>query len=483
MNKEILNILVVEDDEDDLFLLTSILKDSGFWKCEIDWAANFKEGIAKVKEKNYHVCFVDHYLGAQTGIDFIQQSRFFPIYLPMILLTGLDNIILDKEAIEAGAADYIPKANLSLPILERSIRHTLERNKQRVDIEMQRVKYQRLFEHSLEAIFLADEDFILTECNAIFWKILKMESLDNLNLRTLFKKLSDFDLVKKDIQENGNSHQHKITFLDANQEEMIVNLSVWHIRDNVDEKAYYQGVVHDITELQNAQRLLMATEKFHLTGRMARIIGHEVRNPLTNIILATEELKECDGTTKMARTEMFEMVQRNVGRINGLIDDLLNSTKMLDISRVNIDCLSLINEVIFDCQDRIQLRKIELEKEGFEKTKNVFVDPEKLKIALVNIIINATEAMQNTESPKLIVRFLPGQHYDVLQIEDNGCGMSKETQEKIYEPFYTARRGGLGLGMTNVKNILVQHNAILNVESEEGKGSIFSIKLPVNSSH
>jgi PAS domain S-box-containing protein len=479
MHAEKLNILVVEDDEDDLFLLTTILNDSSFWEFNVEWAASFEKGIEKINETKFDVCFVDHYLGSKTGIEFIQTFKNVSNNPPLILLTGLDNIVLDNEAIEAGAADYIPKANLSLPMLERCIRHSLERNKQKANIETQRAKYQRLFEHSLEAIFLADEKFLLTECNAVFWKLLKLDCTDDLNFESLFQNKDDFDQVREDLQMDGTSHRFKVTFIDSKKGEMIVNLSVWHILDNDDEKAYYQGVIHDITELQNAQQKLVETEKFHLTGRMARIIGHEVRNPLTNIVLATEELSDCKDLDDTGRKEMYEMVERNVGRINSLIDDLLNSTKMLDISREVVDCASLIEGVLCDCQDRLSLRKIELVKEGFDGSKNVFVDPEKLKIALVNIIINATEAMQNTEKPKLILRFEPGKEFDEIHIEDNGCGMSKETKSKIFEPFYTARRGGLGLGMTNVKNILVQHNAILKVDSEEGKGSIFYIKLPI----
>lgn len=474
-----LRILIVEDDEDDLFLLTSYFKDFTLWKIEYEWASNFSEGIKKFEEGKFDLCFVDHYLGAQTGIDFIVKcanSQFNP---PMILLTGLDNISIDNEAIESGAADYIPKSDLSLSILERSIRHALERYKQKKFIENQRAKYQRLFEHSLEAIFLADANFVLTECNDVFWKILKMDCLDDLCFATLFQDPNEFELIKKDIIQTGNSHRFKVVLLDANNAEMIVNLCVWRVQESNDEKSVYQGVIHDVTELQEAQSLLMESEKFHLTGRMARIIGHEVRNPLTNIILATEELKEIIRSENEETDEMFDMVKRNAGRITSLIDDLLSSTKMLEINLQKIDAQEIVNEVIDECRDRLMLKKVELQIDGFQQSKIITVDIEKFKIVLVNIIINATEAMHQIENPKLTINFLPGQHFDEIHIRDNGIGMSKETKTKIFEPFFTARNGGLGLGMTNVKNILVQHNALLQVESEEGKGTVFYIKLPL----
>lgn len=478
--KRKLHILVVEDDEDDLFLLSSLLNDSVFWDFTIDWAPNFQQGKEKMNAFQYDVCFVDHYLGNQTGIEFIQSFNETKMCAPMILLTGIDNIELDSLAIESGAADYIPKSDMEQIILDRSIRHALERHKQLKQVLKEKAKYQRLFEHSLEAIFLADENFNVTQGNSVFWQMLKKESAVDLHLSNLFLDAAIFDRIATELKKEGRRHYFKKLIRDNENNEIVVNLSIWPIfEDGTAGSRTYQGVIHDITELQNAQQRLMETEKFHLTGRMARIIGHEVRNPLTNIVLATEELRATCESPRDDNMDLFTMVSRNVNRINTLIDDLLNSTKMLEINRENVGGNDLVQAALKQCKDRLHLRQIALFESGLEQNTPVHVDIEKFKIVLVNIIINATEALSAVDKPWLKIHFETQNEFHEIQIQDNGCGMSKETIEKIFEPFYTGRRGGLGLGMTNVKNILGQHNAILKVESKEGVGSTFTIKLPI----
>ena len=472
-----INVLVVEDDEDDLFLLESYLEELEHWDVEVTWAKNYKVGIDKLLSDSFDICFVDHYLGANTGVDFIQDELIQDLHLPFIVLTGLDNLDIDNLAIQSGASDYIPKSNLSVANLNRSIRHSLLQHAQKTELQKQQNRYQNLFEHSLEAVFIADASFNIMEVNETFRNLLISQPTGQLNFRDLFADDADFEAALVELNTKNRFQRSKVKLVNDIGNKMTVNITFWPFSTNAVGPEQYQGVIHDVTELELAQQKLIETEKFQLTGRMARIIGHEVRNPLTNIILASDELVEDLQPLTEDQVELFGMLKRNSTRISKLIDDLLNSTKLLQLNKQNVCIEKLIIGAIGRCKDRIQLKKIELSQIGLERETHITVDEEKFKIALVNLIINATEATVGVESPKLTVKLEKYSNILVINISDNGCGMSKDVQAKIFDPFFTNRSGGLGLGMTNVKNILLQHDALLTVESTEGVGTLFKIKI------
>ena len=104
-------------------------------------------------------------------------------------------------------------------------------------------------------------------------------------------------------------------------------------------------------------------------------------------------------------------------------------------------------------------------------------DPEKLKIAFVNIMINAIEAMSETENPKLVVHLGVKNGTPILKIEDNGKGMDEETQQQLFEPFFSKRKDGLGLGMTATHNIISMHKGKIKLKSTQGVGTQFEVIL------
>ncbi|MEJ7674565.1 MAG: histidine kinase dimerization/phospho-acceptor domain-containing protein [Chitinophagaceae bacterium] len=134
-------------------------------------------------------------------------------------------------------------------------------------------------------------------------------------------------------------------------------------------------------------------EKFAATGRIARTIAHEVRNPLTNINLATEHLRS--EIQRATDTDiLFEMIARNSNRINELISDLLNSTKASHLTFTNISVNDILDQSLGFAQDRIDLKEIKVIKNYDDKLCPILADVEKVNIAFLNIIVNAVEAME-----------------------------------------------------------------------------------------
>lgn len=255
-------------------------------------------------------------------------------------------------------------------------------------------------------------------------------------------------------------------------------------RQLADQKVHdYQAELRQrIEELDMANKELIEmrrSEKFAATGRIARNIAHEVRNPLTNIDLAMGQLKtEVNESEDESVTMLFDMISRNSKRINQLITELLNATRFAELSYQFVSINTLVNEAIELAQDRLELKHINIEKQLSDNICDILVDTEKIKIALLNIIVNAAEAIeQNDGKLKIITK----QESDkcVVEIIDNGIGMNEESVSRLFEPYFTTKPKGNGLGLTNTQNIILNHKGTINVESQLGVGTKFIIKFNI----
>jgi signal transduction histidine kinase len=258
---------------------------------------------------------------------------------------------------------------------------------------------------------------------------------------------------------------------------------------------YQQQLRERIEDLDMANKELIrmrSIEKFAATGRIARTIAHEVRNPLTNINLAVEQLQsELDGQpagnmplsagpSADRRPEnaelMLAMISRNSARINSLITDLLNSTKFTELVYKRVSVNQLLDETLEGAKDRIHLKNITVTKEYAGDLCDIAVDVERIKIAFLNIIVNAVEAME-PGSGILQLRTLSKDGKCVVSITDNGPGIEEESLSKVFEPYFTSKPKGTGLGLTNTQNIILNHNGHISFESKKGVGTTFTIQL------
>ena len=173
---------------------------------------------------------------------------------------------------------------------------------------------------------------------------------------------------------------------------------------------------------------------------------------------------------------LLEMIHRNSNRINTLITELLNSTKFTELFHQKISIKKILDETLELAEDRMSLRNIKIVKEYAVDIGDVSVDVEKIKIALLNILVNAIEAVENDKGILKIKTEKKGGKC-VVTISDNGVGIDKESLSRLFEPYFTNKSKGTGLGLTNAQNIILNHNGSIYAESEKGKGTSFIISL------
>jgi len=250
-------------------------------------------------------------------------------------------------------------------------------------------------------------------------------------------------------------------------------------RKNIQYQKELEANIDELKRMDAEVRELKSMEKFTATGRVARTIAHEVRNPLTNISLAAEQLQDM-GIQNNESSMLLDMISRNGIRINHLISDLLNATKVIELNIRKVSINKILDDTLEMAADRIDLGQVRVEKKYASDSYDVAVDEEKIKIAFLNIIVNAIEAMEKNKGI-LILRTHKAGDKCIVEIEDNGTGMDDDTLQKLFEPYFTNKSKGNGLGLTNCQNIIMSHRGKITVKSVAGKGSVFIIILKIAS--
>jgi len=207
-----------------------------------------------------------------------------------------------------------------------------------------------------------------------------------------------------------------------------------------------------------------------LPGKFVSALAHEVRNPLANINLSVEVLRSA--IQDKESNVYLEIIQRNSTRVSSLINALLKYHEVCEVETDQHSIYQLLDDVFEMIQDRIKLKNITVRKTFAAQDFRILMNSEEMKIALTNIIINSIESMdaENGEL-KLITKSTDDQFE--IQIEDNGCGISKSNLKNIFKPYFSNKPGGMGLGLATTNDILRANHVIVNVESEEGRGTIF----------
>lgn len=242
----------------------------------------------------------------------------------------------------------------------------------------------------------------------------------------------------------------------------------------------YIRLIQDVTEMKNMEEQIMQSEKLASIGRLAAGIAHEIGNPLTSIFSFIQILREVEEDE--FKKESLQTIYFHINRISEILKQLSGFTKMP--ATESRECRININETIDASINLIQYDKraknIIIKKELLPSLPEIVLDCNQLSQIFVNLILNAIDAMP--DGGTLTVRGLIKGDDMVIQFEDNGTGIPKKYLTRIFDPFYTTKEKGTGLGLAVSYDIIKKLNGTLTVESEEGKGTIFTIILPIKSS-
>jgi PAS domain S-box-containing protein len=359
---------------------------------------------------------------------------------------------------------------IDISVVKRSLDAVKEKEK----------KYQVLFENCIDPVFVLDAGYYIIDFNIPFAAKFGFSKTDrkSISLSDLIRDEKKMKNVLSLLKKKRDAVEFEIKLINKKEtkRDCIIHIApVLHAK----EETIYIGVIRDMTERKRAEKDMIFAEKMATTGKLARIIAHEVRNPLTNINLALSELQSELPQDNPDINYYLDMIRRNSERIQVLTRDFLNSSKSKTLNLTERDINEVIRETLEFVRDRLELKEMTLNENFEENLPPLKIDGEQLKVGLLNLFLNAVEAMIPEKGVLEVSTTKKNDNIQIL-VRDNGKGISQEEIDLIFDPFYSVKKEGTGLGLTVTKNIITSHRGNIHVNSEKGKGTVFTISLPVH---
>jgi two-component system, cell cycle sensor histidine kinase and response regulator CckA len=475
-------IMIVEDDGIIAMHLQELLQKSGY--AVIAVVASGEAALQKANDLFPELILMDiHLSGGWDGIE--TARRIQDIHdIPIIYLSAF----ADDELVEQ-AKKTTPYAYLTKPIRERELQIAIQITFYNHDLEKRlkesEARYHGIFEGVHDAIFVETLDGIILEANEEACRMygFSYEQFIHKPVKDLIppnqlNALTDQDQIpifsKKTIQASN---------LRSNGEAFPVEITIQ--RQIIDGKSVFLVVVRDITERKRLEMELLAAQKLAHLGTLAAGIAHEMNTPLQIITglsaTALEKLeKETINPSQIMRN--LKSINQNAWRLAEYILALRTYAEATSIRVEAHDFNRLVMGTTHLMEDSLQERWITLKTQYGENFPPIFCDADKITQVIVQLLNNARDALPPENGTiTIITGFRNADRQFVLQVCDNGKGISPEIQERIFDPFFTTKAvgSGTGLGLSIVLGIVNAHGGKISFKSSPGKGTTFTILLPI----
>jgi PAS domain S-box-containing protein len=367
---------------------------------------------------------------------------------------------------------------------------TLKRNSTELLKKEERISLLlNAFDKSSAAIAVVNNDFKVIEANSEFRKIISDDessdltdaikidsSIENLQFS---RDRKYFNNIKYKL-ESEKSFNGEINY---NGKILLLSVTPSSFKKGVTEG--YLFIEVDITELKKLQEQLLKSEKLAALGKMAAVLAHEIKTPLTSIkmnadiIAETLDLNEEDNTYGSVVKENFEIMTTEINRLNNLVKDVLKFSRQMELEYSDSKLKDLIDIVHNQLLNKLEEKNITF----INNTENICfrVDADKIKQVFINLIDNSIEAVNQNGVIQIDSQRDGDNNFVSIFVKDNGTGIDPEL--KVFEPFFTTKSSGTGLGLPISQKIIEQHNGAFYLLSSKKGETIFELKLPLEHKH
>ena len=347
------------------------------------------------------------------------------------------------------------------------------------DLSRNQEKLKSIFAASPDAIIATDLSGNIVECNEQTLKMHEYSFKAELIGKSAFELIVKGDQPKaienlKQAFEQGHVKTVEYTFVTKSGREFPAELSASVVQDASRNPIGFVAITKDITERKRMEQQIFKSERLAAIGQLAAMIGHDLRNPLTGITGAAYYLKtRLNLKSNEKAKEMLSIIEKDIEYSNKIINDLLEYSREIKLELARVTPKFLVAEALSLVKFP---RKVHVTDRS-RNTPQIWVDPEKLKRAFVNIIKNAIDAMPNGGDLTIVSR----RSKKDLEISfiDTGVGMPKGTMQKIFTPLFTSKARGMGFGLAISKRLIEAHGGKISVNSKVGEGSTFTVIVPI----
>jgi len=271
--------------------------------------------------------------------------------------------------------------------------------------------------------------------------------------------------------------------------EMVEFLTVIgnHIGVAVDNTNMHKNMKEAYQDLKAVQEQIVWTEKLASLGKLAATIAHEINNPLAGVLNYIRLIIKQLSRNRFSQDKLEDIsrylaiMESETARCGEIVKDLLAFSRRTKITMESNSIESIVDRTLSLISHELEIRELQLKKDIAPNLPKIKCDFKQIQQVLLNLVYNAIEAMQSGGTLTITANRADGaEPFLEIGVSDTGCGISKKDMENIFEPFFTtkAEGKGVGLGLSVVYGIIAGHHGTLSVESEPGKGSTFTVRLP-----
>ncbi|MBI5417341.1 PAS domain S-box protein [Candidatus Poribacteria bacterium] len=316
--------------------------------------------------------------------------------------------------------------------------------------------------------------------------ILGTENLIDKNIFEIFSIEPNITKIFREALENFRGM--KTIEIEYNTQEKInkfLRLTTSILKNNINTIIGLVVLIEDVTELKELEKHVYRADKVSALGRLASGIAHEIKNPLSamniNVQLLEEEIvnkEDLDYEFRDKLMHYINIINSETERLEEIIKNFIDFTKTNGIKKEPVSLDKIVKQVINLIGPEADRRKVKIQQKTDIPDNGLMIcDRNKIKQLLLNLVINSLQAMP--EGGLLKISIVLNTPYTIIEIEDTGIGIKKEYQDKIFDLYYTSKKSGSGLGLSICQHIVEEHNGTVEFVSDYGKGTKFTIKLPL----
>jgi PAS domain S-box-containing protein len=504
-------VLLVDDEPNIRWTMAEFLKREGY---ETLIASDFESALECFEQHRLDAAVIDIILPRKSGIELLKELRARAPRLPVIMITGEPNISQMPEIVRAGAYDFISKP-VSKDVLVKTVSRAIEHKRlsdEKLDLEAQlkrhteqlevtiegrtrelresEQRYRLLFESNPQPMWVYDYEtlrFLAVNNAAIRHYGYSRAEFSGMTLKDIRPPedvpalLDDLAATRAEFEDKSGPWRHR------KKDGTLIDVEVSSHTLDFDGRTAGLALLADVTErkaaeeeLRQMQERLMHNEKITALGRVAAQVAHEVKNPLAGLRLYSLHLKnKVAGKLNDAEMDIINKIADGIGRLTETTEQILSFARPINMNLTRVNLNTVVSETAELLSPQSAANSITVKLELADPPPVGMLDEASIHAALMNLMLNAIQAMASGGT--LTVKTEMSDDALLIKITDTGKGMTEEQIRNVFEPFYTTKAQGLGLGMPYAKKIIEQHQGVIRVESKESAGTRILIELPAES--
>lgn len=358
--------------------------------------------------------------------------------------------------------------------MARSFNSMMEHLKESEDkLRASEKKYRNIFEDTKDAIIITDAEGNLQEMNPAGMELFPEGAS---TMKGLFVIPGDYERTIAEIEKGGFIKDFETSLRGRYDKSLEVLITANSRLEEGGGVCGYEYIIKDITERKWMEEQMRKSERLASVGKLAAGVAHEINNPLS-VIMGYSRLLLREPLADNMKGDL-ETVMKNAESCKKIIEDLLHFSRYSKPSPVMSDLNALLVEVLGDLDNIFSKKGITIDKSLDDIMPEVFIDPGRIRQVLMNMLLNAAQAMPGGGKITVQTTYARKGRKALVSISDSGGGIREEDLSHIFDPFFTTKEGGTGLGLSVSYGIIKEHGGDIQVTSNDGRGTTFTIALP-----